>query len=499
MTEHDRLSALKDLQILDTPREQEYDDLVLLASTICAAPISLVSLVDEERQWFKASVGLDVQETHRDLSFCAHAIMQKDLFVVEDAAKDPRFIGNALVTGASHLRFYAGMPLQTPYGAAMGTLCVIDTVPRKLTPSQSQALKVLAAQVQTRMELRLKQKMLEAQKEKLKRSLQENKQLCISLRATNDLFLSFMSHGPFASFIKDADGSMIFYNKYLAELSGVTEQEWIGLKDHEIWPSEMAQKFRQDDLSVLEGGVTVERDDVSPSAEGGFVFWKSFKFPYRAENGTAKLAGISIDVTRDVMREAELENALREKSILASRLEVLASTDFLTGLLSRRVFADRAEIEFADWKRRGSSMSMLILDVDDFKRRNDAYGHQAGDLALKQIGNILNRCVRLGDIAARMGGEEFGVLLPHTDIKGAMDVAERFRRMLSEQDHGPCPLTVSIGVSSADHSSQSWELVLSQADAALYEAKRTGKNKTIAYASTTKNVIQINGIRKRQA
>jgi hypothetical protein len=139
-TEHERLAALQQYAILDTPSEEEFDELVRLAGTICNAPIALISLIDHERQWFKARVGLDVAETHRDHSFCAHALAEPDaLLVVPSAADDPRFAANPLVTGDPHIRFYAGSPLVTPHGHALGTLCVIDRTPRNLSPLQREA------------------------------------------------------------------------------------------------------------------------------------------------------------------------------------------------------------------------------------------------------------------------------------------------------------------------------------------------------------------------
>jgi len=151
-----RLAALQALQVLDTLPEPLYDDIVLLAAQICGTPISLVSLIDSDRQWFKARVGLEAAQTHRDLAFCAHAIVADEpVFIVEDAALDTRFRDNPLVTGAPHIRFYAGAPILTAGGQALGTVCVIDTEPRRLDAAQQRALQALARQTGALFELRL--------------------------------------------------------------------------------------------------------------------------------------------------------------------------------------------------------------------------------------------------------------------------------------------------------------------------------------------------------
>jgi anti-sigma regulatory factor (Ser/Thr protein kinase) len=152
--EAERLKALRQYRILDTKPEQAFDDLTLIASQICGVPIALISLVDEDRQWFKSRVGVEAQETTRSVSFCAHAIHQRGIFTVADALNDARFRDNPLVQGDPHIRFYAGAPITTHDGYALGTLCVIDYVPRKLSDDQNNALMALQRQVAAQLELR---------------------------------------------------------------------------------------------------------------------------------------------------------------------------------------------------------------------------------------------------------------------------------------------------------------------------------------------------------
>lgn len=158
--EMSRLEALYNTELLDSPCEQEFDDIVRLASELCSMPISLISLVDANRQWFKARVGLEATETHRDISFCSHAILQDNIFEIPDARQDNRFFDNPLVTHDPSIRYYAGVPLVTSTGDRLGTLCVIDRIPRHLNERQRFALKVLADNVIKVAELRIKNKHL---------------------------------------------------------------------------------------------------------------------------------------------------------------------------------------------------------------------------------------------------------------------------------------------------------------------------------------------------
>jgi signal transduction histidine kinase len=168
--ESERLKALKSYQILDSLPEIEYDDLTRIASQICNVPITLISLIDQDRQWFKSKIGINAEETTREISFCGHAILDpKKPLIVEDASKDNRFVDNPLVTGAPHIAFYAGIPLVDHDGFALGTLCAIDEKPRHLNSNQIECLQALGRQVVQLLELRRSKLALEEKNEYLNR------------------------------------------------------------------------------------------------------------------------------------------------------------------------------------------------------------------------------------------------------------------------------------------------------------------------------------------
>ena len=159
---------LRNYQILDTPPEKAFDDLVRLAAYICGTPVSLVSLIDADRQWFKAKTGFEgIESTSRDLAFCQYAMLASDVFEVEDTTKDPLFQNNPFVTNETNIRFYAGAPLITPEGQPLGTICALDTVPRRLSEQQREAMRILAREVVSHLELRRARLQLEQEQQKL--------------------------------------------------------------------------------------------------------------------------------------------------------------------------------------------------------------------------------------------------------------------------------------------------------------------------------------------
>ncbi len=211
--EQDRLQALRAYAILDTPNEPEFDDLVALAAQVCAAPIALVSLVDEHRQWFKASFGLQARQTPREVSFCGHALLEKDLLVVPDTARDERFADNPLVTGDPGIRFYAGAPLRTADGQTLGTLCVIDRQARELSEAQRRGLLVLSRHVMAQLELRRQSHDTRRTNRALLSLLEDERQAERAVRASEALNRGVLDSMPAQIAVLDRTGRILTVNE----------------------------------------------------------------------------------------------------------------------------------------------------------------------------------------------------------------------------------------------------------------------------------------------
>ncbi len=309
--ERDRLAALARYEVLDTPAEEAFDDLCALAAEICGTPTALVSLVDEGRQWFKARLGLEVCSTSRDVAFCAYALTQRQVLVVPDATADPRFADNPLVTGPPGIRFYAGVPLVTPDGFTLGTLCVIDTVARDLTRRQEQLLRMLAGQVMTQLEHRRQSHELVV--EAAARQVSE-----AAHAQTRRVLDGVLENTDVVVYAKGTDGRFLLANPALHRLIGQGDGQVVGRTNHDLFGAEDADAFRDNDRAVAASGTTQVLRETLTHPDGTAHSYLSTKFPLRDADGHVyAVAGVSTDVTELARARAELaESTQRWQSLV---------------------------------------------------------------------------------------------------------------------------------------------------------------------------------------
>src|SRR5258705_3274816 len=287
------LRAIWTRDLLDSQPELECEELVQLAAAICGTPIGLVTLLDERHQWYRASEHLKMGETPREVAFCAHAIRQTELLLVKDALMDARFATNPLVTSDPAIRFFAGVALFKADGEPLGTLCVVDMSPRILAPEQANALEVLGRQVSVRLEAMVQRKLLAE-------ALAEKERASANLRASEELFRAFMNASPFLSYIKDAAGRLLFYNRSFAPRFGVREYAWLGRTDEQLWARKLTKSVRTHALEGLARGPLGETQETIRNSDGTVSSLRSFKFPCHDSAGNVLLAGVAVDVFGEV-------------------------------------------------------------------------------------------------------------------------------------------------------------------------------------------------------
>ena len=457
-----RLEALRNYDVAGTGAEKAYDDVVLLASQICDTPMAAVSFLENDHQWFKAELGLDVTRLPLEESLCAHTVLEKKVLVVPDTRRDERFAEHPLVTGAPHLRFYAGAPLVTAEGLALGTLCVIDKRPRELSPAQQKALRALSRQVMNLLELR---------------------RTASRLRESEARFRAFMDNGPMVSFIKDEAGRMVYANKPFERRFKLSREKWRNKDDFELWPPEVAAPLRDHDLGVLAGAKTLKLTESVPTPDGEVQHWQVYKFPLRLGERSF-VAGMALDITEMKRHEERLEARRRKLEAANAHLNVLGTTDGLTGLKNRRAFDETLARAFDHAKEYDEPLSLLLIDVDEFKSYNDAFGHPAGDDALRRIARSLVERARKDELVARYGGEEMAAILPRANLRNALAVAERFRSAVETTTWGRREVTISVGAATLTRAMTDAHALVEAADAALYRAKRAGRNCVRPHANT---------------
>jgi two-component system, sensor histidine kinase and response regulator len=324
--ETERLAALARYNILDTAPELAFDELTGLVSSVCGTPMALISLLDRDRQWFKSRIGWEVAETRRDFSFCGHTILHEEILVVEDTHLDERFRDNPFVQSEPHVRFYAGMPLTTPDGFNLGTLCVLDRKPNRLRAQQTEAIRILARQVMTQLELR-------RHLAELARAVEVHQQTEQRLLDSESFYQTLVESLPQNIIRKDPQGHFTFANQKFCQSINRTLLDLLGKSDFDLYPTELAGKYHRDDLRVMATRENLDTVEAHQTSHGEKLFVHVIKTPlYDAAGQVVGIQGIFWDVTH----RKKIEEALAyERDLLRALLDTIPDRIYFKDVHSR--------------------------------------------------------------------------------------------------------------------------------------------------------------------
>lgn len=452
-----RLGELEAYEIFDTPPEPAFDRITTLAARLMRTPIALVSLVAEDRQWFKSRFGLEACQTSRSVSFCAHAILGGDPLVIPDAWRDPRFAENPLVAGAPGIRFYAGAPLRTARGHALGTLCVIDTVPHPfgLSADDRRTLADLAAMVVDELELRRTGRALAASEQRLS---------------------SMTASAPDAIVCTDSKGHIVLANPAAERMFGYAAGELDGGLIDVIVPERLRGAHMAGMARLSAGG---EPRLVGRTVEVPAVRRDGTEFPVEVSLHTWQQEGTRLygAILRDQTERRRAEE----------RIRYLAHYDPLTDLPNREFFGTRLREAVAAAAAAGDpGFALVLFDLDRLKEVNDARGYGAGDALLREAaGRLRAACQSERCTAARVSGDGFALLLAGTAEPGeALAAAERAIEALSRPfriGNGEIAAGASAGVALCPAHGDDADALLTNADLALRRAKAEGRGRACLF------------------
>ncbi len=478
-----RLHTLRSLKILDTQPEERFDRITRIAKRVFDVPITLVSLIDAERQWFKSRQGLDVCETSRDISFCGHAILQNSVFVVPDTLLDQRFCDSPLVTQGPKIRFYAGVPLTLGNGSNLGTLCIIDQMPRAFSAEDQQLLldlgqiaqqELLAVQLNIIDEL--KQRNAEM---KLLSEISDFLQACLTVEEACGAIASLIAPlfpgcagGIFTLGVSlSRVENVAYWGEALVSKPDFSLQECWGLRRGRVHWVQGPDRPRCAHVPTDPGSAVTLCIPMIAQGETLGLFYLSAVTPEVLPEAKQQLARTVTEQVGMAIANLHLRETLQRQSI----------RDPLTGLYNRHYLEESLNQEIARGQRHQHPISVIMLDVDHLKQFNATHGHDVGDAVLQAVGTLLKESVRGSDLACRYGGEELALILPETTLEEASGRAEEIRSAIAQlvifyNGQQIENLTVSLGVSAFPHHGSTGVDLLRSADAALYQAKAAGCN-----------------------
>ena len=467
-----RLQILHDLTILDTPEELEFNILARLAGQLSGCKTALISLIDRDRQWFKAKCGLSINETAREDAFCAHAILQHDIMIVPDARNDVRFFDNPLVTGHPGIVFYAGVPLIIKAGAAnctnagaIGTLCVIHDKPHKLSSDQQNALIDLAALVVAMVERH-------GAMTKILALADERSEHVRQMDVRNRQFRQAERMANIGSWRLTLADNVTHWSEQVYAIHELP----VGLDPSlanalDFYPGEAR--------AVVSSALTHAVETGEPFAvETDFLTAKGVSRRVRSigevelQNGHPVAV---IGVFQDITEQFEME----------ARLRSLAQNDDLTGLPNRAHFNSYLDAELDRSRTTGSALTLLLMDLDGFKSVNDQHGHLAGDMILQAFADRLATSSMRDNFVARLGGDEFVAVISNVD--DCLKLESILQKLLAELrttgivSGGSFDISATIGASQYRGGAMTRSGLLHRADNALYDAKRTRRGSAKIY------------------
>ena len=458
-----RLRKLASFHILDTPPERDFDALTALARRLLDCPIALVSLVDQDRQWFKSAQGLgQVRETPRDQAFCAHTIHQDNLLVIEDASADARFARNPLVVGKPHIRFYAGVPLRPHHDGhsdmlpGLGSLCVIDTQPRALSDEERDILRDLAAVAES-----LLRAHATAQDARYLAELAEER--ADILDGQHRLLRQAEKLAGVGSWRVSLDDGVVQWSDQVYAIHGLPIGSTPPLEEAlAFYSPEEARLIEKRLRKAMRTGEGFDFETDLIAADGRMRRVRSIGEVEFRHDRPAAIVGVFQDVTERHLREEELRHS--------------ASTDSLSGLSNRASFEKRLGETLARLKRRAEPVALLLIDLDGFKAVNDSFGHAAGDDILRAMAARMREGCMANAFAARLGGDEFALLV--TRPRDCADLESYVQRVLDQlqvsitQDGQTRRVSATVGATLADGPGVTQLDLMRRADLALYQAKR---------------------------